>query len=221
MKDKIIAQLKAKLKTLGVTNLSNARLNAIADKLATKITDENEIDAKLDELNDVMPFSDIAKQDDRLRTLEAKSKEKPAPPADSDDDDNDDDEDGDKSKKKDKDKPDRDRTPAWAKKLMEEVSSLKAEKHQTSVQQKLAEKLKGKVPEKFYAKRALPEKLEDLDDFVAEIETDYTEFKQGLVNDGLITDPPVGGTGNGESNSKSVQADIDKYVGKKAPTKDK
>ncbi|MBO9660251.1 MAG: hypothetical protein J7527_15635, partial [Chitinophagaceae bacterium] len=71
MKEKIIARLKSKYS--GV-NLSNARIDAIADKLSAKITDEKDIDAKLDELNDITPFSDLAKLDDHQRAKEAKEK---------------------------------------------------------------------------------------------------------------------------------------------------
>lgn len=77
MKEKIIARLRALYP--GV-NLSKTRLDQIADKLASKITDENEIDTRLNDLNDVMPFADIAKQDDRVRTLEAKNKDPKDPP---------------------------------------------------------------------------------------------------------------------------------------------
>jgi len=79
MKEKIIARLRALYP--GV-NLSKARLDEYANPDKLKITEETtetEIDEKLNYLNAIIPFSEIAKQDDRLRTLEAKEK-KPADP---------------------------------------------------------------------------------------------------------------------------------------------
>src|SRR5690349_8539866 len=66
-------RLKAKLPDLKAQNLTEKRLNAIADRLQNKfpdLTDEADYDAKIDELNDLTPFAEIAKQDDRIRTLE-------------------------------------------------------------------------------------------------------------------------------------------------------
>ena len=71
MKEKIIASIKAKFPAV---NLSKARLDAIAAILEKKVTDENEIDAKLDEFNDYNPFADIAKQDDAMRNMQNKLK---------------------------------------------------------------------------------------------------------------------------------------------------
>ena len=77
MKEKILAAIKAKFPNV---NLSKKRLDAIAAKIEAKITDENEIDAKLDEYNDYNPLADLAKEDDRVRNLEAKAKAaQPAP----------------------------------------------------------------------------------------------------------------------------------------------
>jgi len=71
MKEKIIARLRALFP--GV-NFSKIRMDAIADKLILKITEETEIDEKLQDLNEVIPFADIAKHDDNVRAKEAKDK---------------------------------------------------------------------------------------------------------------------------------------------------
>lgn len=210
MKEKILVRLKAKYS--GV-NLSKARLDAIADKLATKITDETEIDAKLDELNELIPFADIAKQDDQLRTLQAKAKKDPKP-SDDDDVDEPDPEETKKGKKK------KDDVPEWAKSLLQEVQSLKAEKAQTSIRQKATEKLKD-VPEIVWAKRALPEKEEDLDDFVTEVTTEWTAFKQDQKNEGLLNAHKPGGAGTGETPTGKEDADIEKWAANAAPKKEK
>jgi len=76
-------KIKSRLKELfpGV-NLSKDRIDAIADKL--KITEESEIDQALQDANELMDFAAIAKQDDRIRTLEANAKKQPNPAPDPD-----------------------------------------------------------------------------------------------------------------------------------------
>lgn len=68
---KVITRLKA---LFPKANLSQKRLDAIADKLAKKPADDADdtaIDAVINDFNDVMSIEDIAKDDDRTRTLEA------------------------------------------------------------------------------------------------------------------------------------------------------
>ncbi|TDO68745.1 hypothetical protein EV143_1207 [Flavobacterium chryseum] len=70
-KQKVIARLKA---LFPKANLSQKRLDAIADKLAKKPADDADdtaIDAVINDFNDVMSIEGIAKDDDRTRTLEA------------------------------------------------------------------------------------------------------------------------------------------------------
>lgn len=64
-KSKITARYKA---IFGSVGLSATRLDAIAVKLAAKMADESNddaIDAELNDLNEVYPFSEIKKNDDR------------------------------------------------------------------------------------------------------------------------------------------------------------
>lgn len=73
-KSKVIARLKA---LFPKANLSQQRLDAIADKLAKKPADDADdtaIDAVINDFNDVLSIEDIAKGDDRTRTLEADKK---------------------------------------------------------------------------------------------------------------------------------------------------
>lgn len=183
MKQKIIARLKAKYS--GV-NLSNARLDAIADKLAAKITDENEIDAKLDELNEIVPFADMAKQDDRVRTLEAQVKKTdPVDPA--------------KPKTEDV-KVDTADMPEWAKAMAESNKALlakiegletkqTAEANMATVVAKLAEK---KIPESFY-ELAIEGRIfktsEESDAFATKLIEKYEKHHASDTTKSL-TDPP-------------------------------
>lgn len=181
LKEKIIARIKAKFPAL---NFGTKRLDAIADRLDTKITDENEIDAKLDEFNELFPFEEIAKTDDKVRDLTSKVKNaiKPADtPSQS------------SSQQQQTTTAPADDTPAWAKslvesnqKLAEKLEKLEKEKTQQSLQAKLAanEKLKGVSPV-FYNKRPLPEKEEDLEAFVDEIKADWDTMRQESNNEAL------------------------------------
>lgn len=78
-------QIKARLKAkYPKANLSQKRIDAIAAKLAPKPADgatDEDIDGVLENANDFMSFEDIAKEDDRVRTLEANQKPKTDPPA--------------------------------------------------------------------------------------------------------------------------------------------
>jgi len=76
-------QIKARLKVkFPKANLSQKRIDALAAKLAPKPKDgatDEEIDSVLENANDFMSFEDIAKEDDRMRTLEANQKPKTEP----------------------------------------------------------------------------------------------------------------------------------------------
>lgn len=193
LKEQIISQLKSKFP--GV-NLSKVRIDAIADKLAAKITEESEIDGKLDELNELFPFAEIAKQDDRLRTLEAKNKpvQQPQPqpepsPAPSDD--------------------------PVAKKLAEMEAKLQAferEKQQAKLQETFTKKLSEKKIPAQLAKGRTIESEEQLEAVITEIESDYTALKQQLINDGLSTSSqPVAAS----ASPATVDADIAAWAAKK------
>lgn len=73
----ISIKTRLKVKHAGV-NFSKKRLDAIADKLNTKLGEDAEdeaIDSELDALNEIFPFADLAKNDDRLRNIDAKEKD--------------------------------------------------------------------------------------------------------------------------------------------------
>lgn len=186
MRDKIIAAFKAKYSNV---TLSQKRLDALADKLAPKITEETQIEAKLEELNEIFSFADIQKEDDRIRTLESqvKKQEKKEEPK--------------KEPKKEPEEPEEYEMPAWAKALLDKVTKLEAEKQQSTIKQKLAEKLKD-VPSALWAKRIQPEKEEDIDAFVADVENDYNTLPQLAVNS-----KPKSGTGKVDKTASKEEID--------------
>lgn len=170
MQDKVKAQLKTKFP--GV-NLSKERLDAIADKLSAKITEESEIDGKLDELNDLYPFADIAKNDDRERTKKAVQ---PKPPKTPDQDEN---------------EPD---LKAMFAELKSKLETMEKEKQTNKLQETLLKKVsEKKIPASFVKGRTI-ESEDQLDSVLAEIETDFTAVKQELVNQGFSqSTTPIGG----------------------------
>ena len=187
------ARLKAKSTALKA-NLSNQRIDEISARLHKKfpeLTEEKDHDDQIDLLNELTPLVDIAKQDDKIRTLESKppkqdppKQDPPAPGTES---------------------QHQDDMPAWAKtlvesnqKLSQSLEALQKEKTQQTIQQRITghEKMKG-IPEKFWNKRQMPDKEDGIDAWVEDVEKDYTEFQQSLADQGLVVTtqqkPPVGG----------------------------
>ncbi len=216
MKDKIVARLRALFSGL---NLSNARLDAIADKLAPKITDENQIDTRLNELNEISPFSDLARFDDWQRSKEQKEKQ--------------DKEKADKEKA-DKEKADRDKQqqqqqggnsqdpPEWAKTLIDQNKQMaqkieeletgkRAESHQSKLMGILTDK---KVPESYYGMAVSGRTFKDdaeVTTFANSLVEAYGKFHQGQVDTSLEQTPkPV--IGSGKDASKEVSSEMTDYL---------
>lgn len=197
----IKARLKAKYPK---ANLSTKRLDAIAARLAPKPADDADddaVDAVLAEANDFMSFEEIAREDDRVRTLEANQKPKPEPnpnpnpnpPADP------------------PSPPTPDDTPSWAKSLMESNAKLEAkitaletgkitESKQLTAQQAFekSELLKGLKPEikATWLKRlqVTPETTdEEITSQIESLETEYSELTQNIANNSNFAGPPPAG----------------------------
>lgn len=196
MKDKVLAQLKAKWP--GV-NLSKTRLDKIADFVVSKITTEDEIDAKLDELNEFTPFSDIAKSDDRQRAADKKAKD-----------------DADAAAKAEQvttvEKTDETPTEKLLKTLLEKVTKLETEKSQTSMKTKLETALGKDVPADFYKRIALPENEGEIQALAEELKAEWTALQQGNANGGLGADKPAGTVTNTPVAAKAVEADINAWA---------
>lgn len=211
-------KIKARLRALfpGV-NLSKERLDAIADKL--KITEESEIDQALEDANELMDFAAMAKQDDRLRTLEARQKT-PATDPDPTPDPN----------PEQTPKPTKtEGTPDIAKLIQDalgpvlsELSGLKAGKTLDSRRQILETKLKDAQP-KFKEKilkdfaRMNFEKDDDFDTYVTETEADLVEFNQSLADQGLSQGSKPAQPGGAGTPQAQAKSDIEKWSKAHAP----
>lgn len=196
------AKIAGRLKALfPKANLSTKRIDAITAKLESKVSDDAD-DAAIDEIvnqaNDFMDFEAIAKEDDRVRTLEANQKKS--------------EEGGDPPKDDPKNDPPKDDTPEWAKALLSKVDALEKGKITESKANTVAdlfsksEILKG-LPEnqkQSWLKRVNLES-EDLAAEVAGLETEYTELKQSIVNSTDL----AGGTFTGTEGKTAISdADI-------------
>jgi hypothetical protein len=192
MREKILAQLVIKF-----PGVSKVFLGLWADKMAKTVTEETAIEGAVSELEKLpVSISDLAaefqKEGDR-RVTEAQKKIKP-------------------TEKTEGPKPEgtttpQDDAPAWAKTLIEKVTRLETEKTQNTLKTKAAEKLK-EVPASFYAKRALPEKEEELDAFVTDVQTDFTAFKQDMANKGFAQTSKPNGSAAVTGGANNVVSDI-------------
>lgn len=95
--------------------------------------------------------------------------------------------------------------------LQREINGFKAEKTRSQLAEKVKGQLKEKgIPEKFVGDITV-ESEEEIEDFVKNQESRYTDFKQELVNSGNYVDNPSGGSGP----TGGSDADIEKWAEQK------
>jgi len=214
---KVIARLKA---LFPKANLSQKRLDAIADKLAKKPADDakdDAIDTVINDFNDVLSIEEIAKDDDRARTLEADNKAKAEEIAKAK---------GTEPPKPGEPKPDDppkgDEAPAWATKLLEKVDNLEKGniakgKIQTATELFAEnEVLKGMKPElqKKWINRINPDSETTIEDQVKELETEYSEFKQSFADSTEHSGPtPFQSGGKKEPSAEEINEIVEEQLG--------
>lgn len=198
-----VSRIKGRLKELfPKANLSTKRLDELAARLAKKPADEADdtaIDQVINDANDFMPFADIAKEDDRIRTLEAKSKEQDPPkpndpPADP------------PAPKKEDDEPE------WAKRLFAKVEAIEKGKITESKEEaakKLFESnetlknLKETVKEKWFNRIDVNSET-SVEDQITDLEAEYTDLVQ-LSADSITY---AGAPPNGKTNIKPTDEEL-------------
>jgi len=184
--------IKALLQTkFGGVQLSDARIEAFAKRFEGKVTSEEDLETRLFALDEALPFADIAKEDDRVRSLEAAAKKKPG-----------------EEKKPDTDpakKPDGDEAPEWAKALIEgnktlteKLAALEGNKIVNDRKSAILAKLKD--ADESYSAKVLRDfgRMSFADDaafeeYLGEVETDFTTHVQTTAESQLGKDAPFVG----------------------------
>lgn len=143
-------------------NLKKERLDVFVSKLSAKLSEEStqeDVDALWQDYNEVVNFEQLAKDDDRLRTLNVP---KPQPKVE--------------EAPKPSEEPKNDDVPEWAKALLTEVKTLREEKVQDTIQSKFRnhEALKG-IPTEILDLVKTPTTLDEVDQFATTIADVYKE----------------------------------------------
>lgn len=201
MKEKILAELKKKF-----PGLQTEFLGFLANQLVANVTEENQIEGAITELNEKLPFDTWAgyfqsEMDRRVTTAlekHKKSAQRPAEPAQ---------------------QPQTTEDDLDLKQLVVDLSNQFKTFQQKVTQEDLHGKLKGrlteaKIPVKF-AKKYTIEDESKLDEIFEEIKSDYDEIRQEF-NNAAIGDMPKPGGAN--LPSKTINADIENWAKAKAAT---
>ena len=168
-------------------NLKKERLDVFVSKLSSKLSEEStqeDVDALWQDYNEVVNFEQLAKDDDRLRTLNVP---KPQPKVE--------------EASKQSEGPKSDDVPEWAKALLTEVKTLREEKVQDTIQSKFRnhEALKG-IPTEILDLVKTPTTLDEVDQFATTIADVYKEKQIKEKLDSFGRDIPPQG-----EHSKSVE----------------
>ena len=206
MKEKLLAALKTKYANLG---FGVKAFDGVADYLSKTVTEENQIETAIGGVEGLLKSfqGDIDKvrgeKTELQRQIDELKKPKPQDPP----------------KPSDPPKPDPDE-PAWFKAYREkqeaeqsalksEIDGFKKKETQSGYLAKLTTALKEKnIPEGYYSKRNLViENDEQLTALTSEIESDWTDFRQGQIDAGVMIDIPAdsgGGSGEGVTLGKNL-----------------
>lgn len=187
IKELIKALLQSKF---GGVQLSAERVEAIAKRLEGKVKDEAELESKLVTLDEALPFADIAKEDDRLRSLEAEAKKKTDTKLEET-----------KVEEVKKDEENKDTAVLDAlKALTETVQALKVEKVVGDRKSTILSKLKD--ADESYSSKVLRDfgrmnfaTDEDFEAYLDDVEKDFTTHVQSTAESKLGNDRPFIGIG--------------------------
>jgi hypothetical protein len=212
-KSRLVSRFRIKFPKV---NLSNERLNEIADRLSKKPADDADdaaIDLVLDEANELLSFEDIAKSDDRLKNAEALAKKN----AEKKDD---------KTEvgKKDEEVVDVDKdAPEWAKAMLEQNKKLASDLEALKTG-KVIETKKQNASELFAKSEVLkriPEGIRQnwvnridvnsetpFEEQIQALETEYSTLVQVNADNNQYSGP----AGNGSADIKADDAVVDAVV---------
>jgi len=198
-KAKVIARIKA---LHPKTNLSNARLDEISARLIKKLNDDAD-DSAIDEAigiaDDYNPFSEIARNDDRIRDLEAKAK--PAKPTDD-------------PKPQDKIELPSD-TPEWAKALLKQNQELsekvngfeKGQQHKSLSERFNSDERVKNIPD-FMRRGYTPQTEEEFEKNITELSGAFTKYAEDNKLSILGNDNPSGAQGTVTTKKEASEQEV-------------
>lgn len=185
MKDKILAELKAKFSG----QLTSKFMESLSERLAIKVTKEEDIQGVISELeNSPIKITDLQVEGDRRATeLQKRNKElqdeinalKTKTP-------------------KTTAEPQTQDAPEWVKELQSlksELDSLKKVDQQRQARAALVERAKEKKIPSLLVDGVTVDSIDDVDEIVSKLEEKATALKQELINEGLAGKPPAKPTG--------------------------
>lgn len=195
-------------------NLSQKRIDEISAKLAKKPADDAEddaIDLVINDANDFMDFEALAKEDDRVRTLESlakKAQETPPNPKPTT-------EDPEPPKPKDGDD-----APAWAKVLIQKVEAIEkgevVKSKQSSIQtafekSDVLKNLKPHIKESWLKRIAVTDDLTDeqIAEQITAFETEYQELTQTAADNESYSGAAPNGGQNANISDKEIESIVD------------
>ena len=186
MKEKIKGRLR---ELFPKANLSKQRLDTIVAGLSKKVTEETtpeELDGVINDYNEVFNFEEIARQDDRIRTLS--SKQEPETDTATDD------------------------TPEWAKALIAKVESFeKANTQKTLKERFLSDKRVKDIPD-FIRNGYIPTSEEEFEEKASELSTAYKEFAEKNKLQNYSGDNPPKGKGKDFGTKKISKEEAEKIA---------
>lgn len=201
----------------GGVQLSAARVDELAKRLDGKVENEDQVKEKLSVLNELLPFADIAKEDDRQRSLNSeleklkkgagKSEEKVEGGA------------GEAAGAGTED------VPAWAKAIIEgnkavteKLAALEGQKVVNDRKSLIQAKLKD--ADEAYSAKVVRDfgRMSFADDaafeeYLADVEADYASHVQATAESKLGNDAPFAGLDKGGRVKEASQAEIDALFG--------
>jgi hypothetical protein len=213
MKEKILAQLRVKY-----SGVPKDLLGQIANKIAVKVTAEDQIQEVIAELDNLpLSITDYAallqKEGDRRVTEARRSFEQGTEEEETE-------EESAKPNPKGKAKGGNDpiaKLTSLVETLTNEVSSLKKGEQQKTFNQQLLEKMSDKKIPAILLKGRTVEKAEDVETVLAQIEADHNSYKQELANQGFSTNTIPGGGNSTNVEKTKVEADIGSWADSHKP----